>query len=79
MLKLVKTIFKVKRIVKDNRIDVMHMYSQSFCVIGGAIKVMTGIPYIWTNHIDETANSALFKKIINGLHFSVIPVSTDLK
>lgn len=78
-LKLVKTIFKVKRIVKDNRIDIMHMHSQSFCVIGGAIKVMTGVPYIWTNHIDEIANPALFKKIINVLHFPVISVSTDLK
>lgn len=41
--------------------------------------MLTGVPYIWTSHIDEIANPKLFKKILKVLKFPIIAVSSDLK
>ena len=77
--RLFETVKQFSKIVNDERIDIMHMHSQSLCVVGAFVKLKTGIPYIWTNHIDEMANPKLFKKILKILHFPIISVSLDLK
>lgn len=77
--KLLNTIFAIRKIVKVNRIDIIHAHSQCFCVIGAAVKILTGVPYVWTNHIDEMANPGMFKRILTVFCFPIISVSTDLK
>lgn len=57
----------------------IHAHSQSLCIVAALVKVITGTPYIWTNHIDEMANIKLFSKILKILHFPIVSVSTDLK
>lgn len=70
---------KMTAIAKNDRIDLIHSHSQSLCVVSAVIKLRTGIPYIWTNHIDAIDSPALFKKILRVLRFPVISVSSDLK
>ena len=67
------------RIARREKIEIAHMHSQSLCVVGAIMKIATGVPYIWTNHIDEIWKPKLFKKILHILHFPIISVSTDLK
>lgn len=67
------------KIVRQEKIDVMHMHSQSLCVVGAFVKIATGTPYIWTNHIDEICKPELFKKILQILRFPIISVSEELK
>lgn len=70
---------QVKKIAKAEKIDIIHSHSQSLCVVAEIVKLTTGIPFLWTNHIDEMANPQLFKKILRILKFPIISVSTDLK
>lgn len=67
------------KIIKEENIDIMHVHSQSLCVVGALVKMKTGVPYLWTNHIDAIDKPKLFKKILNALRFPIISVSTDLK
>lgn len=78
LLECTRTICKI---IKTENIDIMHVHSQSLCVVGALVKLKTGVPYIWTNHVDaaDIANPRLFKKILKVLRFPIISVSTDLK
>lgn len=77
--RLFETVKQLTRIVTDECIDVMHMHSQSMCIVGAFVKLKTGIPYLWTNHIDKMASPKLYKKILKVLKFPIISVSSDLK
>lgn len=70
---------QICKIVRREKIDLIHAHSQSLCLVAALVKVMTGTPYIWTNHIDEMANPKLFRKVLKFLQFPIISVSTDLK
>lgn len=77
--RLLATAKKFASIIKEDKINIMHMHSQSLCVVGALVKLKTGIPYIWTNHIDEIAHPKIFKLILRTLKFPIISVSSDLK
>lgn len=77
--RLLSAVNFVSRIVRKEKIEIIHAHSQSLCIIGACVKARTGVPYIWTNHIDEMANPKLFGKILRLLHFPIISVSSDLK
>ncbi len=70
---------KMCNVVKQEKVDVIHTHSQSLCVVAACVKLMTKVPYIWTNHSDEIANPRLFNMILKTFHFSIISVSTDLE
>lgn len=76
---LLRAVNTFAEIVEKEKIDLIHTHSQSLCVVGAFVKLRTGVPYIWTNHIDEIANPKLFGKILKALRFPVISVSKDLK
>lgn len=77
--KLLKVTKKFSRIVKNERIDIIHTHSQMLCIVGQLIKIVYKIPYIWTNHIDEMASPKFFKIIMSFFRFPIISVSSDLK
>lgn len=78
-MRLLRVTKEFIRIARQEKIDIAHMHSQSLCVVGAMMKIATGIPYIWTNHIDEIWKPKLFKRILQILHFPIISASTDLK
>lgn len=77
--RLLSAVNFVSSVVQKEKIEIIHVHSQSLCIIGACVKVRTGVPYIWTNHIDEMANPKLFGKVLRLLHFPIISVSSDLK
>ncbi len=76
---LVKTAFELRKLVKKNHIQIIHSHGQALCVICQIVKWLTGVPFLWTNHIDEMAQPELFAKVLKVLKFPIISVSTDLK
>lgn len=76
---LLRIVNAFTEIVKEEKIDLIHTHSQSLCVVGALVKLRTGVPYIWTNHIDAIADPKLFSKILKVLNFPIISVSSDLK
>lgn len=70
---------QVLQIVKQENITLIHSHGQAICLVGVLIRGLTGVPFIWTNHIDEIARPKLFKKILHIFKFPIISVSSDLK
>lgn len=71
--------YQVLQIVKRENITLIHSHGQAICLVGVLIRGLTGVPFIWTNHIDEIARPKLFKKILHVFKFPIISVSSDLK
>lgn len=65
-------------ISKEN-IDLLHIHSQRVLPVVQLIKMLHGIPYIWTNHIDAIPNPKLFKIMCRTMRFPVISVSQELR
>ena len=76
---VLKTSLEMRSIARRHKIKIIHTHGQALCIACQLVKMTTGIPYVWTNHIDEMAQPQLFAKILKVLHFPIISVSTDLK
>lgn len=69
----------VNRIVKSEKIDIVHIHSQRILPIGYLIKLFSGIPYLWTNHIDAIPEKRVFKLMCKLMRFPIISVSQELR
>lgn len=64
---------------KKNQIDVIHLHTQTAIPMAAYIKNFLGIPYVWTNHIDDIPYVGILKLFHRALHFPIISVSNELK
>lgn len=78
-IQMLKVFIELKRIVVDNNIDIVHTHGQSLILFLQIIKKMTGVPFVWTNHIDAIPQPDLFKKLYRLSEFPIISVSIDLR
>ncbi|MDD3138306.1 MAG: glycosyltransferase family 4 protein [Lachnospiraceae bacterium] len=76
---LIKITYHMLSLAKKEEIDVLHSHGQMICIIGIIMRFLYGIPFVWTNHIDEVAQPKIFKIILHSYKFPIISVSTDLK
>ena len=76
-LNLFKTIFKLKKYVKENEIDIIHGHGRMPAFIGYLLSKLTGVHFITTAHAKVEANS--FYKYITTYGEFVISVSEDIK
>ncbi|MCD7825501.1 MAG: glycosyltransferase family 4 protein [Clostridiaceae bacterium] len=70
---------QLQKIVKEEGIDIVHVHSQRLLFAAHLLKVRNGIPYLWTNHIDDIPQSKLFKVMCRVMKFPVISVSQQLR
>lgn len=66
-------------IVKKEKIDIIHSHSQRILPILHFIKLFTGTPYLWTNHIDAIPQEKVFKAMCRIMRFPLISVSHQLR
>lgn len=65
--------------IRNGKIDIIHAHSQSVLPAAHLIKMLHGIPYVWTNHINLIPNPKLFKIMCATMRFPVISVSQELQ
>lgn len=65
--------------IKNEHIDIVHVHSQRLVLVAQVIKMLHGIPYIWTNHIDLIPHKKVFKAMCALFRFPIISVSQELK
>jgi galacturonosyltransferase len=70
---------QLKRIVKLENIDIVHVHSQRLLFATHLLKIRTGIPYLWTNHIDDIPQQKIFKLMCYMMKFPIISVSQELR
>lgn len=71
------TLFKLRKYVKENNIDLIHAHGRMPAFIGALLSKLTGIHFITTAHAKVESNS-LYKYITTYGEF-VISVSEDIK
>jgi len=76
-LHLLRTVFKLKKYVKKNQIDIIHAHGRMPAFIGNILSKLTGVHFITTAHAKVEANS--FYKYITTYGEFVISVSEDIK
>lgn len=67
-IRLLSVYRKMVSIVKKEKIDIIHLHGQCIIPIAWLCRTVTGIPFLWTNHIDEMPQPRLLsfmKKIFN--------------
>lgn len=69
----------IKQIIKTNEIDIIHVHTQSALPIVHFLKKKTGIPYIWTNHIDDIPHPGILKQFHRLMKFPIISVSQSCR
>ena len=74
--KVVRSIFQVRRIVKDRKVDIIHAHTRVSQVVAFFVSRMTGVPYVTTCH-------GFFKKrarvIFDTWGSKVIAISSPVK
>lgn len=65
--------------IKIEHIDIVHVHSQRLVLVAQLIKMLHGIPYVWTNHIDLIPNKKVFKVMCALFRFPIISVSQELR
>lgn len=76
---LIKAYKQIKKIVKKEKINIIHCHSQSALPIACAIKAVLHTPYVWTNHIDDIPQPQVLKLFHHIMKFPIISVSDELK
>lgn len=66
-------------ICKANKVDIIHLHGQRLIPFAWMIKCTTGIPYVWTNHIDAIPQQKVLSMMARLFRFPIISVSSDLK
>ena len=61
------------------KIEILHLQTQSAIPLADYVKKKIGIPYIWTNHVDDIPLPFILKCFHRLYKFPVISVSSDLK
>ncbi len=75
-----RAIYKaVASICKEEKIDILHLHTQSLIPIAWRIRRKYKIPFLWTNHIDEIPQPKLLAFMHKAMKFPVISVSKELK
>lgn len=69
----------IRRIVKKFHIEIIHLHSQRLIPFAWVIRQVTGVPFLWTNHIDAIPHEKLFVWMCKCFRFPIISVSSDLK
>lgn len=69
----------IRKLVKLNEIDIVHVHTQSALPIVYLLKKSTGIPYIWTNHIDDIPHPRILKQFHRLMKFPIISVSESCR
>lgn len=76
-LKLLMTLIKLKKYIKDNEINLIHAHGRMPAFIGNLLSKVIGVHFITTAHAKVEANS--FYKYITTYGEFVISVSEDIK
>lgn len=76
---IIQNFRRVNKIVRSEKIDIIHIHSQRVLPIGYLIKFFSGVPYLWTNHIDAIPEKRLFKMMCKLMRFPIISVSQELR
>lgn len=66
-------------IIKKENVDIIHVHSQRIIPVLQFIKLVKGIPYVWTNHIDAVPNRRVMRMMCKVFRFPVISVSVSLQ
>lgn len=69
----------MRQIIKLEKIDIVHVHSQRILPVTFLLKVLDGVPYLWTNHIDAIPQPRLFKAMCVLMRFPIISVSQELR
>lgn len=67
------------KIIKKEKIDIVHVHSQRIIFAAHLAKIICGVPYLWTNHIDAIPNASILKMMCTVFRFPIISVSQALK
>ena len=76
---LLRVFSRLKSIVKENEIDIIHTHGQSQILFCQLIRRKYNVPFVWTNHIDAIPQKKLFKTLYRLSRFDIISVSMDLQ
>jgi glycosyltransferase involved in cell wall biosynthesis len=75
----IKVYNSIKKVCKNEKIDIIHVHTQSALPIAFLIKKKLNIPYIWTNHINDIPKPKILKLFHSLFKFPIISVSISLK
>lgn len=65
--------------IRDKKVDIIHVHSQRLLIAAHLIKLLHGIPYLWTNHIDLIPSRKVFQVMCAVMKFPIISVSRELR
>lgn len=70
-------IFKLIKIVSENNIEVIHSHWRKTSIIAQLIKMLTGINFVWTNHLNSIPSDLIHRKL-TFYGKKAITVSSDM-
>ena len=77
-LKMIKGIFRLVKFLKDKKIDIVHCHHRSCGVYMKIVSALTGIPFVWSNHLDDIPSDFLHR-VMTFYGHKAICVSSELK
>ena len=67
------------KICKEHHIQIIHLHGQRLIPSAWLVRLATGIPFLWTNHINAIPQQEILAKMWKLMRFPIISVSSDLK
>ena len=77
-IKMLKSIAHLSKFLKSNKIDVVHCHHRSCGVYMQIISKLTGVPFLWSNHLDDIPSDFLHRAM-TFYGYKAICVSSELK
>ena len=73
----IKNINKLKKLVKEKQIDIIHTHNRIPSIYANIIKMQMGIPFVWTLHLNNIPSNPI-AKALTFYGDKAIVVSSDL-
>lgn len=70
---------RMRSVCKQYYIDIIHLHGQCIIPVAWLCKITTGIPFLWTNHIDAIPQPKILAIMGRVMKFPVISVSQELQ
>lgn len=77
-LKMIKGVRNLVKFLKEKEIDIVHCHHRSCGVYMKIISALTGIPFVWSNHLDDIPSDFLHRTM-TFYGYKAICVSSELK
>lgn len=69
----------MRKLCVEHRIQIVHLHGQCIIPVAWLIRLTKGIPFLWTNHVNEIPKRKLLAAMQKIMRFPVISVSMDLR